>query len=99
MYTRYSISLGHAGCKNVGQVVWQGENGPDGPESSHLAVISLPRGFVNIAADDGSIEILCVACHQTVASAVAATARRVPEQAGHGTGQPSAGEGRGRMAG
>ena len=99
MHTRYAVSLNHAGCNNRGTVVWQGQNGPGGPAKSRLAMISLPRGFVNMAADDCSMEILCAACNQTVASAVVADVQRVPELAAHSIGQHSAGDGRRRLTG
>jgi hypothetical protein len=35
-------------------------------------VVSLPRGFVSVDGVDGSIEILCVGCRQTIASAAPA---------------------------
>jgi hypothetical protein len=70
MATRFSVSLAHAGCDHTGLVIWEereraGARGAGGP-----LVVGLPRGFVSLNSDDGSIEIVCAGCRQTVASAV-----------------------------
>jgi hypothetical protein len=66
MATRFSVSLAHAGCDHTGLVIWEERERADarGP-----LVVGLPRGFVSLNSDDGSIEIVCAGCRQTVASA------------------------------
>jgi hypothetical protein len=69
MAIRFPVPLAHAGCDHTGSVVWEqrdrghaaGEGGP--------VLVGLPRGFVSLNAEDGSIEIVCAGCRQTVASA------------------------------
>jgi hypothetical protein len=68
--TRFKISLAHAGCDHAGPVVWEERSRTDASGRSDPAVVSLPRGFVSLNGEDGSIEIMCMGCRQTVASAV-----------------------------
>jgi hypothetical protein len=74
MATRYSFSLAHAGCNHSGTVVWEERNGTDLARAAGPVVVNLPRGFVSLNPDVGSIEIVCVGCRQTVAAAVRADA-------------------------
>jgi hypothetical protein len=69
MATRFPVLLAHAGCDHTGSVVWeQRDRGHAGGEGGPV-LVGLPRGFVSLNAGDGSIEIVCAGCRQTVASA------------------------------
>ena len=67
---RYTVSLAHAGCGHAGTVVWEERDRVErtGREGGPV-VVSLPRGFVSVDGEGGSIEIVCTGCRQTVASA------------------------------
>src|SRR6202453_427913 len=71
MATRFSVSLAHAGCDHTGLVIWEQREraGARGTVVIGPAVLGLPRGFVSLTNDDGSIEVVCAGCRQTVASA------------------------------
>lgn len=69
MATRFSVSLAHAGCDHTGFVVWEERDRADARGAGNPVMVSLPRGFVSLNGDDGSIEIVCAGCRQTVASA------------------------------
>lgn len=69
MATRYQVSLAHEGCANTGTVVWEERGMADAAGATRPVVVSLPRGFVSVTAEDGSVEILCSGCAQTVAAA------------------------------
>lgn len=71
MAIRYQVSLAHQGCPHTGMVVWEERGGADAIVRARPIVVSLPRGFVSVTADDGSVEILCSGCTQTVAAATA----------------------------
>jgi hypothetical protein len=69
MATRFSVSLAHAGCDHTGSVVWEERGRGSVPGEGGPVVVSLPRGFVSLNAEDGSIEIVCAGCRHTVAAA------------------------------
>ena len=69
MATRFAVALAHAGCGNTGFVVWGQRKRAGAPGRSGPVMLSLPRGFVSLDSDDGSIEVVCAGCRQTVASA------------------------------
>lgn len=85
MATRYQVSLAHQGCTHTGSVVWEERRKSDPSGSLCPVAINLPRGFVSVTTDDGSIEILCSGCAQVVASAtscvVPATGQENPADA------------------
>jgi hypothetical protein len=69
MATRYQVSLAHERCAHTGSVVWEERRSADAAGDARPIVVSLARGFVSVTAEDGSIEILCSGCTQTVAAA------------------------------
>ena len=75
MATRFSVSLAHAGCDHTGFVVWEERERADARGEGTPVMVGLPRGFVSLNSDDGSIEIVCAGCRQTIASAVRADAQ------------------------
>jgi hypothetical protein len=70
MATRFSVSLTHAGCDHTGFVVWEERERTPARGAGGPVMVSLPRGFVSLNGEEGSIEIVCAGCRQTVASAV-----------------------------
>jgi len=74
MATRFSVSLAHAGCDHTGFVVWEERDRADARGAGSPVMVGLPRGFVSLNGEDGSIEIVCAGCRQTVASAARADA-------------------------
>jgi hypothetical protein len=81
--TRFKISLAHAGCDNAGPVIWEERPRADAPGQARPAVVSLPRGFVSLNGEDGSIEIMCTGCRQTVASAASSGGTAIAELTGN----------------
>lgn len=77
MAARYQVSLAHQGCIHTGSVVWEERARTDVDGQACAIVVSLPRGFVSLNANDGSIEIVCSGCTQTVASAAFSIAGQV----------------------
>lgn len=69
MTIRYQVSLAHEGCSHAGSVVWEERDRADPRQGQSPVVVSLPRGFVSVTSDDGTVEILCTRCAQTIASA------------------------------
>jgi hypothetical protein len=86
MATRYQVSLAHQACGHTGSVVW--EERADAARDARPIVVSLPRGFVSVTADDGSIEIVCSGCAQTVAAATFNAAAVADQQPRVENGQP-----------
>ena len=74
MPARFRVSLAHMGCDQIGSVIWEEHAGHATNRGRRPTVISLPRGFVSLDADDGSVEIICTGCRQTIASATGASA-------------------------
>jgi len=92
MATRYSFSLAHAGCDHSGTIVLEERGEASTARDAGPVVMSLPRGFVNLNAEAGAIEIVCVGCRQTVAAAARADIAGVAPSAGHsapGQAEPS----------
>ena len=73
MATRYQVALAHQGCTHAGFVVWEERGNTDPNGRPHPVVVTLPRGFVSVTTEDGSIEVLCTSCAQTVAAATTCT--------------------------
>lgn len=94
MATRYQVSLAHEGCAHTGTVVWEERRGADAAGEARPIVVSLPRGFVSVTGKDGSVEILCSGCTQTVAAATfgvpAGVSDKGPIEDGSAAGAPDA---------
>jgi hypothetical protein len=69
MAIRFTVSLAHTGCDHAGFVVWEDRDRADAPGESGPVVVTLARGFFSVSGANGSIEILCAGCGQTVAAA------------------------------
>lgn len=69
MATRFTVSLAHTGCDHAGSVVWEDRDRADALGESGPVVVILARGFFSASGANGSIEILCAGCGQTVAAA------------------------------
>jgi hypothetical protein len=91
MAMRFQVTLAHQGCDHTGSVVWEERNGTAG--AARPIVVSLPRGFVSMTTEDGSVEIVCTGCAQTVASAAQSDDARDEGKADSDADEDSSGQG------